>query len=112
MASENETKADVRTEAQFSGREPTFKGLEDLLEDIQKVAELEPVIRRIEEAFKRIDNMQDNRSTSIKVGTGTRHQAKIYFDPTKPKEAKEIIETSIDMLELGQMMLEDGEGDE
>lgn len=113
MASKGENGIVSQNEAQSNGLESNFEGLEKVLTDIQKVAELEPVVKRIEEAFKRIENIQDDRSTSIKIGTGTRHQAKIYFDPTQPEEAREIIETAVDMLEIGQTMIEEAkEGDE
>lgn len=97
-----------------SGQEPKVtigldidEKFEEALDKIKEVVALKETVEAIDQMMQRIErNLNDQRSTSIKVGTGTRHECKIYIDPTKPKEARNIIETTIDNLELAQDEIE------
>ena len=70
---------------------------------------MKPVVDEISEAFKVISKTleaQDQRQTSISIGTSPRFEAKIYVDPSKPQEAAEIVKTAVNQLYLGQVEIE------
>lgn len=116
MSKENEKDSDEgkEIEGHDDGRE-LDEMFETLRAKVKQAQELETVVNEIEKALDQIkDRLEDQRQTSIKIGTGTRNETKIYIDPSKPKESREIVHTAVDMLYLGNELIEEkeNEGDE
>lgn len=83
------------------------KSITRFLEKIEKLSGMQQSIEAIENSIDKMKkHLERNRNTSIKIGTGTRHETKVYIDPSKTVESRERVDTAVDMLVYGQQELE------